>query len=127
MHWWIGDWLQFGNRSFGERYPLASRITGYDVQTLMNHAYVASHVAVAQRGAEVSWSHYVELAKLAPDAQASWLQRIRAERLSVKDLRTLLRIAERPARRSCDPTDAPSHDSPLCPVCGRPMPAPAPA
>src|SRR4051812_36750101 len=42
--WWLGDWLRFGNARYGEKYVQASRITGYDVQTLMNMVYVASRV-----------------------------------------------------------------------------------
>jgi hypothetical protein len=122
MHWWIGDWLRFGNRRFGERYALTSRITGYDVQTLMNHAYVASHVAVEQRRSEVSWSHYVELAKLGAADQTAWLTRIVAERLSVKDVRVLLRAAANP-RGSRSGRENPGNPNPtICPVCGRPMP-----
>jgi hypothetical protein len=44
--WWIGDWLRYGNERFGERYTRASKATGYDIQTLMNMVYVASHVDV---------------------------------------------------------------------------------
>jgi len=127
MHWWIGDWLRFGNRRFGERYALASRLTGYDVQTLMNHAYVSAHVAVAQRRAEVSWSHYVELAKCDPADQSAWLARIVAERLSVKDLRVLLRTATSDTQPPAIRERVPNLDAPLCPVCGRPMPTEKPA
>jgi len=123
MHWWIGDWLRFGNREFGERYALASRLTGYDVQTLMNHAYVASHVGVEQRRAEVSWSHYVELAKLGPGDQTVWLTRIVTERLSVHDVRVLLRATTTPPKVPSGGEKATNLDAPLCPVCGRPMPA----
>jgi hypothetical protein len=122
MHWWIGDWLRFGNHRFGERYALASRITGYDVQTLMNHAYVASHVAVEQRRAEVSWSHYVELAKLRPADQTVWLAHIVTERLSVKDVRVLLRATTTPTKGPSVVEAASNLDAPMCPVCGRPMP-----
>src|SRR4051794_5335740 len=47
--WWLGDWLRYGNERFGERYLRASRITGYDVQTLMNIVYVATSVDAGRR------------------------------------------------------------------------------
>ena len=41
-NWWVGDWIRYGNARYGERYKLATKLTGYDKQTLMNFAYVAS-------------------------------------------------------------------------------------
>src|ERR1044072_8069353 len=40
--WWIGDWIRYGTTRWGERYAQASRITGYDVSSLRNMAWVAS-------------------------------------------------------------------------------------
>ena len=34
--WWIGDWLNYGNARFGERYVRAARITGRAFQAAMN-------------------------------------------------------------------------------------------
>ncbi len=91
--WWLGDWLRFGHRRFGEKYALAARITGYDVQTLMNFAYVAAHVAPSERRVDISWSHHAEIAKLRRAVQTQWLERVADDRLSVKDLRVELRAS----------------------------------
>src|ERR1700761_5415884 len=56
--WWIGDWLYYGNRRFGERYARAKQITGYDVQTLMNMTYVASRFDASRRRESLSFSHH---------------------------------------------------------------------
>src|ERR1044071_4057272 len=53
--WWIGDWLQYGNHVYGERYVRAARVPGYATQTLMNMVYVASHFAPARRRGNLSW------------------------------------------------------------------------
>lgn len=93
--WWIGDWLLYGNERFGERYVRAARITGYDVQTLMNMVYVASSVAPSRRRDRLSFSHHAEVAALDPETQERWLARAEAERLSVRCLREELRRQRR--------------------------------
>jgi hypothetical protein len=96
--WWVGDWLTFGNLAYGERYARASRITGYDVQTLMNMAYVASRFDVSRRREALSWSHHAELAALPPDEQDRWLDQAEADRFSVRCLREALRTERRAER-----------------------------
>lgn len=118
--WWIGDWLRFGFGRFGEKYTLAARITGYDEQTLMNYAYVASRIPVPQRHPQVSWSHHAEVAKLDRDAQARWLERVADDRLSVKELRRALRSGRlRQSGQGLPVPDAGDED--VCPTCRRPL------
>jgi hypothetical protein len=93
--WWIGDWLRYGNIQFGERYARASRITGYDVQTLMNMVYVATHFEISQRRENLSWSHHAELCALPADQRERWLELAEREHLSVRCLREELRRARR--------------------------------
>src|SRR4051812_45810469 len=116
--WWIGDWLRFGNARYGEKYVQASKITGYDVQTLMNMVYVASSVDVSRRREHLSWSHHAEVAALEPEEQERWLDRVEEGRFSVHDLRALVREA----RRGNAPEEiaAPEavDDATVCPECG---------
>lgn len=93
--WWIGDWLQFGNERYGEKYTRASRITGYDTQTLMNMVYVASRFGPERRRPSLSWSHHAELAALDASDQERWLDLATKERLSVRSLRQEVRSAQR--------------------------------
>jgi hypothetical protein len=93
--WWIGDWLRFGNAAYGERYVRAARVTGYDIQTLMNMVYVASHIDPSRRREGLSWSHHAEVACLSPAEQDRWLDRAEEERLSVRCLRQELRRERR--------------------------------
>src|SRR5688572_25663799 len=71
--WWIGDWVNYGNAKFGEKYSRAARVTGYDVQSLMNMAYVSSRFQVSRRREMLSWSHHAEVAALSPQEQEQWL------------------------------------------------------
>ena len=115
--WWIGDWIRFGSARYGEKYALASRVTGYDRQTLMNFAYVASRIQPYERRADVSWSHHAELANLDEPARAGWLARIVSDRLSVRDLRRELRAGDR--RPPPPPPLEPEHEPLRCPTCGQ--------
>ena len=128
--WWIGDWLRYGNAAYGEKYVRAARVTGYDVQTLMNMAYVASRFDVSRRRESLSWSHHAELAAHDPEDQERWLDRVERDGLSVACLRIELRRAraidaqatdegceeERPAPRS-------RHTQSVCPSCGHALAA----
>jgi hypothetical protein len=122
--WWIGDWLRFGNARYGEKYVRASKITRYDIQTLMNMVYVASNIEPACRRENLSWSHHAELASLSRAEQDSWLDRAEACRLSVRDLRVTLR-AER--NRADDAKDVDKERKTkglaVCPECGCTFPA----
>jgi hypothetical protein len=129
--WWIGDWLSYGNHVFGERYARASRITGYDSQTLMNMAYVASRFDESRRRGKLSWSHHAEIAAMGPEEQDYWLERAESDRLSVRCLREGIRrerlrkkAEDEAAERESVSTDggAHPHDDLVCPECGHVFP-----
>ena len=109
--WWIGDWIRYGNARYGEKYSLAVRATGYDVQSLRNMAYVAGRFDVHRRRDRLSFSHHAELAGLPLQDQDLWLDRAEAGALSVGSLRSELRQARhREASRAAltgGPTQAP--------------------
>ncbi|MGH2763853.1 MAG: hypothetical protein ACRDL4_12475 [Thermoleophilaceae bacterium] len=129
--WWIGDWIRYGSARYGDKYSRASQVTGYDVQSLMNMAYVASRFGPSRRRPGLSFSHHAELAGLAPEDQELWLDRTEAGALSVRALRVELRQArERSAARLALArarlaapaevvSDPPATDHPVvCPHCG---------
>jgi hypothetical protein len=119
--WWIGDWIRYGTAKWGEKYAEAARVTGYDVASLRNMAWVASRFDLSLRSDKLTWSHHVLLAPLEPDEQRRWLQRAAEERLSVADLRVELRALQGGDRRPStdDAAAAGSGDADLvCPHCG---------
>jgi hypothetical protein len=127
--WWIGDWIYYGNTKFGEKYSRAAKITGYDIQTLMNRVYVASRFEISRRRENLSWSHHDVIAALPPDQQEYWLDRAITERLTRADLRLELRSRKQVRDVSLDTTgDAEKHEEVAtiaCPNCGHQIPSSA--
>jgi hypothetical protein len=123
--WWIGDWINYGNTRFGEKYSRAAQITGYDAQSLMNMAYVAARFEISRRRENLSWSHHAEVAGLPPQARDRWLEHAEINRISVRGLREQLR-AWRAQNKGAEPpegsggTDDPvdPDSSAKCPRCG---------
>jgi hypothetical protein len=85
--WWIGDWLNYGATTYGEKYVQAIEETGYDIQSLMNMAYVAGQFEISRRRENLSWSHHCDLAGMEPDEQEDLLDRAEQEGLSTRQLR----------------------------------------
>jgi hypothetical protein len=129
-NWLIGDWIEYGTAKWGEKYVEASRITGYDVKSLRNIAYVARQVDLSRRRDELRWSHHAEVAGLEPQEQDRWLDRCLADRFSVADLRIELRSSQRATKTAADDDDQPDQpDQPdgqgpsiACPHCGKAIP-----
>jgi hypothetical protein len=129
--WWIGDWVRYGAARWGERYVEASRITGYDVSSLRNMAWVASRFDdLSLRSDKLTWSHHVLLAPLDPEEAQGWIERAASERWSVADLRIELRAAQRergelPAAPAVEVTaDGGELVGMVCPQCGHRLSAP---
>jgi hypothetical protein len=118
--WWIGDWLRYGNAKYGEKYSRAMKITGYDAQTLMNMVWVCSRIEISRRREKLSWSHHAEVAAVDLLLQEQLLNQAEAERLSVRDLREVIRL-ERRSRGGDggeDEAGAPEATAVVCPQCG---------
>jgi hypothetical protein len=124
--WWIGDWVRYGTARWGEKYAEAARVTGYDVASLRNMAWVASRFDLSLRNDKLTWSHHVLLAPLEPEEQRRWLRRASDERLSVADLRLELRgLREgdsKPSQTAVAVRDG--GDVAVCPHCGHSLHSP---
>ncbi len=93
--WWIGDWIRYGTKKWGEKYTEAARLTGYDHGSLRNLAWVASQFDLSRRRDKLTWTHHQEIAPLEPAEQDQWLDRAIALKLSSSDLRIELRTLRR--------------------------------
>jgi hypothetical protein len=118
--WWIGDWIRYGTARWGEKYVEAARVTGYDVASLRNMAWVAAQFDLSLRSDKLSWSHHVLLAPLGAEEQRHWIEKAADERLSVADLRLELRARGHGSRRGKTATSGESEGQgeDVCPHCG---------
>lgn len=89
VQFWIGDWLNFGEHAYGEKYAQAVNET--QAETWQHYAWVSSHVETCTRVQDLSWSHHREVAKLneTPDVQRELLEQ--AIGLSVTEFKALIR------------------------------------
>jgi N6-adenosine-specific RNA methylase IME4 len=87
LMWWIGDWLRYGERRYGETYAQAMDSTELAYQTLVNAKNVASKFESNRRRLNLSWGHHAEVAALdGPEADAL-LDEAQRDGLSRNELR----------------------------------------
>ena len=104
--WWLGDWLRYGERTYGEKYAQAINLTGYDYGTLANAVYVAGRVELSRRRESLSFGHHQAVAALSPAQQERWLDAAAPEpggdstRMTVRELRGV--IGANPAQPAPD-------------------------
>lgn len=110
VQWWIGDMLVYGEQLYGERYTQAMNLTGKAPGTVANWEWVCSRIPRSRRRSDVPFTLHYEVAGLAPEDQAAWLQAAAEEGWSKTDLRRALR-------------DNPSADSPPRPKPLQPAPS----
>lgn len=87
--WWVGDWLNFGETRYGEKYTQALDATSYSYQALADAKYVAGKFEVSRRRENLTISHHRE-ALSAPDPDNA-LDVAEANELSQKALRQYIR------------------------------------
>lgn len=100
--WWIGDWIRYGESSYGEKYAQAAALTGYATQTLMNMAFVASRFEISRRRENLSFTVHSEVAGLPEPEQDALLERVSSEGFKQKELRQTVKLlkAEKQAKQS---------------------------
>jgi hypothetical protein len=98
---WIGDWLNYGESRWDDKYSQAMDSTGYAYGTLANSAWVTDRVPNSLRRESLSFSHYQTVAPLKTlDERAEWLARAEAEEWSVRQLEKEIRSSNSHAPRT---------------------------
>ena len=87
----VSDWLNYGEREYGETYSQAFEATDYDYQTLRNAAWVSSSIEPSRRREVLSWSHHAEVAALEQDEQDYWLDTAENQSLGKRELRAAIK------------------------------------
>lgn len=73
INWWLGDWLNEGDKRYGETYAQAIEVTGHKIDQLQECKRVSASVKSANRLAFLSWTHHKHVAPLPEDEQLSLL------------------------------------------------------
>lgn len=84
---WLGDWANYGETSWGDKYSELIEQTGYNHQTLRDAAWVCNAVTLSRRKDKLTFAHHKEVAHLEPAAQTKWLSTAERERLTTRELR----------------------------------------
>lgn len=88
IQWWRGDWLNYGERKFGEKYAQAVEETGRSYYTLAQYAWVAERFNLRERSQKLTWSHHLIVAGLEKkEDRMRLLTLAEKEELSTKRLR----------------------------------------
>jgi len=91
IQWWIGDWINYGEKEYGEMYSQALDETDYEYESLRNAVWVVSRIELSRRRDNLSFSHHQEVAPLEPNDQDYWLNRAEKEHLTRRELREEIR------------------------------------
>jgi len=92
--WWLGDWLNFGENKYGEKYSQALDETDHSYGGLRNSAWVSGRIEMSRRRDNLSWSHHYEVAALPENKQDKYLQKAEENNWSRNRLR--LEISGKP-------------------------------
>lgn len=99
VHWWIGDWLNYGMEHYSSTYDKAMELLenkglNFHYGTIRNDKYVALQIALSRRRDSLKWSHHQEVAPLPPEQQEYWLNYAEEHELTTRELRAAIKGAK---------------------------------
>lgn len=119
LNWWLGDWLNEGEKRYGETYAQAVEMTGHKEDHLIKCKQVAGSVQKWTRVQDLSWTHHRYVSHLPDNEQGLWLNHALAHSLSSRELKQALEQAN--AQRK----PLPQPDLNWMPEEPKPLPLPA--
>lgn len=109
--WWIGDWLNYGERTYGETYAQAMDATGKSYATVKQAAYMAKKFPPETRREGLTFSHYGVIAGMDDKQSQPLLQKAEKQEWTVSQLK------EERAKVENKPPKPPKTTSVTCPHC----------
>ncbi len=103
--WAIGDWLNYGEHTFGEKYTQAADLTGLNPESLTVYQWVASRIPKEIRRDDLTHAHHLILARLEPEQIQGWLDKTAAGGWSVAELRAKIREKRAKAAKRAGETE----------------------
>lgn len=104
----IGDWINYGESRYGEKYEEVLARTGLAYQTLRQYAYVSRKVEMYLRKYNLDYYLHATVAKLKTDEEKQhWLDMAEKHKLSVRRLRKSINFGRlaTPEEVEGDPAD----------------------
>lgn len=92
--WWVGDWINYGEKKWGETYKAAVQVTGKAGGSLRNIASVCGKFDLSRRRDNLTFKHHAEVQSLEPDQQDELLDKAATEGLPTRKLRGLVAAAK---------------------------------
>lgn len=89
--WYFGDWLNYGEDTYNERYSQALEASDLAYQTLRNAAYVCRKIQPERRRPELSFATHAEVAALDEADQELLLNQAVASNLTRNEMRELVK------------------------------------
>jgi len=87
VHFWIGDWLNYGEKKWGKMYAQAIDQTGYDYQTLANDKWLSKNIDISDRSENLGVRHAQQIASLPEEEKKFWAEEIKKEAIPVRELK----------------------------------------
>jgi hypothetical protein len=87
---WIGDWLNFGERQYGEVYTQAMDQTKYAYSTLATAKWVTSRIPISRRRESLNFEIHREVAELEPEDQEILMDEIEKHNMKRSQVRRLV-------------------------------------
>jgi hypothetical protein len=116
----IGDWLNYGERVWGETYAQAMSDTDMEYQRLADYKWVSTAVPISVRNEKLFWSHHRLVAPYAddPETQQGMLQHAETYRLTTRQFKEDIQELYLDNGHGPGITDTPKR----CPTCGQVIP-----
>jgi hypothetical protein len=116
MQWWIGDWVNYGGKRYGETYLAAIEATGMSYGTVQSFASVCRAFENTRRRVNLAFGHHVAVWSLDHEQQDELFDRAESEGLSCAKLREIVRsmkCIESVADGDSEPCSEPNESDPV--------------
>lgn len=90
--WWVGDLVNFCREKYKSQYAQLAEILGYERQSLVNIAFVCTHIPAEDRVPDVSFTLHREVVEIPRDKRIVLLEQARLGKWSVRQLRNAVRL-----------------------------------
>lgn len=91
VQWWVGDWLNYGEKSYGEKYTEVIEGTGYEYQSLANIKSISSKFKISRRRENLTYSHHAEVASFEFAEQEKLLNIAEEKHFSIRQFRDFIK------------------------------------